>query len=192
MPNFAKFIEDLKKDFRLKSDLKNAGIDMSIIDSAMVEFISTIMNKRGYNSSRMCAKDPNIVLYMEELHSIFPRSKFIYMVRDGRAAVFSLLTQYNSGLNQNAIRDNLYSWVNFNEKARRGCKSIGQKNCILVKYEDLILNPEKTLKEIVSFLGEKWTQELLNHQNHIGKEISVSKTEWSTHQIVIITLNLFK
>ena len=64
------------------------------------------------------------------------------------------------------------------------CSNVGEEFCLVVKYEDLCLHPEKTLKRVVSFLIEEWSDKLLNHQNFIGSDIVVSKTEWSSHQIV--------
>ena len=62
---------------------------------------------------------------------------------------------------------------------------MGENFCLVVKYEDLCLHPESTLKRVISFLNEEWSNKLLNHHNFIGSDIIVSKTEWSSHQIVL-------
>ena len=38
-----------------------------------------------------CVKDVDILFYTEYLHGLFPNAKFIYMIRDGRAAAYSLI-----------------------------------------------------------------------------------------------------
>ena len=70
--------------------MKNADIKDSLVDSAIVDFVSNVMlNRNLKKSKRACAKDPNIVLYTEYLHQLFPNAKIIHMVRDGRAAAYS-------------------------------------------------------------------------------------------------------
>lgn len=121
---------------------------------------------------------------MDYLHSIFPSAKFIYMVRDGRAAAYSYMTQVKESMTFRKYRTYLSSWKSFNTKASNECKKLGEKYCLLVRYEDLVLHPKSSLQRVVKFLNVKWTDELLKHQEHIGNEISISKTEWSSHQII--------
>jgi hypothetical protein len=78
----------------------------------------------------------------------------------------------------------LYDWNRVNEKAYKDCNKIGKNNCLQVRYEDLVLQPEITIRKIIKFLNLKWTDKFLNHQDYIGKEIDVNKMGWSTHQIV--------
>lgn len=185
IPSFLNYaIEFGKVNPSLEKDLANAGLELSIIDSAMTDFIANIMRNRGFNASRLCAKDPDVLQYMDYLYNIFPKAKFIFMVRDGRAAAYSLSQQYKERTDFFRFREHLLSWMFFNKKVSEKCEQVGANICLIVKYEDLVLIPEATLKKVMNFLGEKWSIELLNHHNHIGKEVSVSKTEWSTHQIV--------
>ena len=169
----------------MKNDLENAGLSLNFLDSAIIEFVNYIMYNRGLNASRLCAKDPNIISHMEYLHKIFPNAKFIYLVRDGRDAAYSLMIQLKENLKAEIFRSYLSQWRNFNYQANKACLKLSVKYCLRIKYEDLVLHPEKTLKKIIKFLEEEWTNELLKHENHIGKDISISKTEWSSHQIVI-------
>ena len=157
---------------------------MSLVDSAVVELLAYLILNRGYNVSRQCVKDPDIITFMEYLHYIFPQSKFIYMIRDGRAAAYSLMVQIREKMLPSVFRAYLANWSSFNRKANKICHKIGSKYCLRVKYEDLVLHPEQTLRTVIKFLGESWSDELLKHQEHFGSKISVSKTEWSSHQIV--------
>ena len=183
---------------------------MSLLDAAVVEFISHIIKNRGFNASRLCVKDPDLISvintihfnklynlsntlfsafkYMEYLHFIFPKSKFIYMVRDGRAVAYSLMVQLKERMLPQVFRAYMATWTTFNRVANRVCISIGSRYCLRVRYEDLVLHPEKTIRNVMLFLGEDWTNDLLKHQEHVGGKISISKTEWSSHQIVSINL----
>ena len=121
------------------------------------------------------------------MHSILPNAKFIYMIRDGRAVAHSNIVRSRDRMISTVFKEYLIKWKNLNEKAIRDCDQIGSDHCLRVKYEDLVLHPEKTLRNMISFLDIPWTNEFLNHQNHIGDDIKISKTEWSSHQIVLFS-----
>lgn len=120
---------------------------------------------------------------MDYLHSIFQNSKFIYMVRDGRAASYSLMQQVYEPQSSNIYSAYLRSWYTFNLNVTQQCNKIGREYCLLVKYEDLVLHPENTLKRVMLFLNEAWDEKLLKHYDYVDK-IKISKSEWSSHQII--------
>ena len=82
------------------------------------------------------------------------------------------------------FKNQLYDWLEVNERALENCIKVGPTNCLQVRYEDLVLQPEITIRKIIKFLNLKWTNKFLNHQDYIGNEIKVDKNGWSTHQIV--------
>ncbi len=160
---------------RLENDLKNAGIEISLVDSAVAELLSYLIKNRGYNVPRQCVKDSDIFVYMEFLHYIFPKSKFIYMVRDGRAAAYSLMVHLKEEMLPSVFSTYFDTWNSFNRLVNKLCIKIGPNYCLRVKYENLILHSEKTLREIIQFLNESWSDEMLKNLNHIGSNISNSE-----------------
>ena len=179
------------KKYDNNTDLVNAGINKQIIDKASIEFIRSVLLNRGFKVGRQCAKDPKTFMYIDYLYSIFPNSKFIYVVRDGRAAAYShIVNEFKTKFKYNSRLYSKYllKWYEFNTFVSEVCDRIGPKNCITIKYESLVLEPEKKLRKIMKFLGETWNKSLLEHHNHIGNNILLSKTEWSSHQIVTIKL----
>ncbi len=63
MPDIIDFIAKWEKNgkFLKKKQLSATGIDFEMIDNAMSNFISEIMNKRTLKSSILCAKDPQFI-----------------------------------------------------------------------------------------------------------------------------------
>lgn len=53
-----------------------------------------------------------------------------------------------------------------------------------VYYEQLVLHPEKTTKDIFNFLNITWNEAVLHHEKYIGDEISLSKVERSSDQVI--------
>ncbi|CAF1004315.1 unnamed protein product, partial [Brachionus calyciflorus] len=69
------------------------------------------------------------------------------------------------------------------KKTYQMCVQMGDEYCKLVKYEELVQNKERVLREIVDFLGLNWLDKLLNHEKFIGDKIVLSDKEWSNDQI---------
>ena len=183
LPEILRFHIEFKNNPQNVIDVEEAGLNENKLDNAMRMYIYSIMNEHIKPSLLLCAKEPNVLLYMRYLHKLFPNSKFIYMVRDARAAVFSLIKQYKETLNQTSAIKHLLSWNSYNQMVKFECDQLGAGVCLLVKYESLVQNVNKTLRQIVHFLNVPWTDDLLKHEQFVGGRIAVSKIEWSTQQI---------
>lgn len=75
-------------------------------------------------------------------------TKVILLVRDGRG-VFS--SRLRSGFSR---KESLKGWLNTNSRALRFLKpNIDDHSLKIVKYEDLVLEPEKTLRDLCGWAG---------------------------------------
>lgn len=66
---------------------------LQVLDSAIAAFCLEIIAKHGDPAPRLCNKDPLTLKSASYLSEIFPASKFIFMVRDGRATVHSIISR---------------------------------------------------------------------------------------------------
>ena len=64
------------------------------------------------------------------------------------------------------------------------CMSAGSERCLPVYYEQLVLRPENEMRKILNFLNIPFNDAVLNHEKYIGDEISLSKLEKSSDQVV--------
>ena len=209
VPKLLDTLSKYRTDRGVQKDLYNARITHRALDLSTASFIYTVLRKNTQmigelmsSSNRanetlkipkeyrkvhkkirhLCVKDPNIISYMLHLHRIFPKAKFVYMVRDGRAVAYSMLKIRNLDLNFKNFKDELSSWSIFNFIAHRQCLMVGE-HCHLIRYEDLIKNPEATLKDLVKFLVLDWSNDFLHHEKFINSKILTSDSEWSTSQV---------
>lgn len=111
--------------------LKEAGIDEDVLDSALSAFILEIIVKHGVPAPRLCNKDPFTLRSAVYLRKLFPKAKFILMIRDGRAVVNSIISRKVINRNQFCIA----TW----SCPRRSIRAPGQhrklqkcRNCLLV------------------------------------------------------------
>jgi len=65
----------------------------------------------------------------------------------------------------------------------RICRAIGPLRCRTVQYEQLVQDPEKVLRSLLSWLGLPWEPKLLNHQEMMGG-VMTSSMETTADQIV--------
>lgn len=163
----------------------NAGIQNATIDNAISFYISYILlnNIQTKSVKFICNKEPKNMLYISYLKELFPASKFIYIVRDGREAAYSFNHRQNITNSFNRFYQSLRLWNFMNKEAYKQCLNTGKEYCRIVRYENLVLKPRETIQELIDFLGIFWTDKFLHHQDYIGKDIRVSLKEWSFDKI---------
>ena len=96
----------------------------------------------------------------------FPRAKFVHAIRDGRDVVCSLHTHTPTFKKGVAHRDG--TEVPWETCIDRWCSRVhmgigwrSDKRYYEVKYEDLVLKPEETLKALFGWLDEPWESKIL-------------------------------
>jgi protein-tyrosine sulfotransferase len=183
IPELLEFIQNKLHSRAFIADLSHAGITEKILDMATANFIHTLIELQNGKATFQCAKDPNNVKFMIYLKRIFPNAKIVYMVRDGRDVSISFLKQYNESLNHINMIKYMSSWRFFNKIGNDQCKFLGNSSCMVVKYEDLVLDVEKTMRKVAEFLNLRWSDNFKRHESFIGNKVKVSNTEWSTNQI---------
>lgn len=185
IPTLLGFLTKYLSTRGVQNDLNEAGISSKLLDEALNIFIFYVLKYRKYNQDqRLCVKDPDILHYIKYLHKIFPKSKFIHVIRDGRSAAYSFMKRVKEPLTFSKFRVYLSSWNSYNRYVDQECINLGEKYCFQVKYENLVTNSTNQLEKLMKFLDEPWSDELLKHANHFeDNEIQVSELEWSTDQI---------
>lgn len=169
-----------------KKRLQEAGINDYVIDSAISAFVLEVIAKHGEAAPRLCNKDPFTLKSSVYLKTLFPNSKFLFIIRDGRATVHSIISRKVTitGFDLSSYRNCLTKWNHAMETMYAQCLHVGARHCLPVYYEQLILHPELWMKRILDFLDLPWNDTVLHHEDYIGKEISLSKTEKSSDQVI--------
>ena len=113
-------------------------------------------------------KTPHYIKIIPELVSIFPGSRFICLVRDGRDVAKSMQKVQWYGP---WFHDNTIEWLDAARHEKWWVTS-GYDECILqVRYEDLVTETEFTLHRICEFLGEPYEPQMVSWQNNIDELI---------------------
>jgi hypothetical protein len=85
---------------------------------------------------------------------------FVGIVRHPGAVVHSLMRKFHYG-----VEDAAAYWDSTNKEILRRGLELGDDRFALLRYEDLVEHPENTLRELVEWLGEPWSDDLLRHHD---------------------------
>jgi hypothetical protein len=116
------------------------------------------------NKPRWGDKTPGYIEVVPQLMRLFPKSKFIYLCRDGRDVVKSF---QRTGWYGPWLHDNIREWNEALDYRERWRHSDLNDQIFDVRYEDLILDTENTVRNICNFLAERFESQMLAWQSRV-------------------------
>jgi hypothetical protein len=141
------------------------------------EFVSELYSEHARLHGKELAgeKTPDYVRYLPLLHSLFPRARVIHIIRDGRDVALSTLewAREDKGPGKFALwREQPVAvcalWWRWQvETGRREGARLGPEIYRDVRYEDLVADPETTLRNLSEFLELPFAPEMVSF--HAGK-----------------------
>ncbi len=165
-----KFIDDVYVDrpFRLMWKVERKVVEESFLQQPKIKNFNEACNRirASYNAS---FKKKNIELFGDKhpiysnfcrrMMNINPEAKLIHMVRDPRGTGSG---QINTFKRKDALSVG-YLWSRYN-KNLLDLKLVYPKNYYLLKYEDLVLRPEETVRSICRFLEIKFDEQMMEYR----------------------------
>jgi hypothetical protein len=117
-------------------------------------------------------KDPGNMLRISQLDRWFPGCRFVHIIRDGRDACLSQLTQ-DFGFDDilpcaAAWREQVW-WV------REVGAVLGPSRYFELRYEDLLAQPETILRKLCRFLGLEFSAQMLDYHRKVDQSVPDSK-----------------
>lgn len=108
--------------------------------------------------SRWAEKTPAHVFHMDLIHEVFPGAQFIHMIRNGRDVVRSL---QNMPWAPRQIRWSARRWVDSVRAGRDYGRRLPAGQYTEIRYEELVAEPEQTIRRLCEFLGEPYSERML-------------------------------
>lgn len=113
---------------------------------------------RWVGKPRWGEKTPNNIFFVKEIKEDIPDAQFICLTRDGRDMSADAL---QSDFGPTNIFCAAECWKLGQETAQHWRKNLSSNDWLDVKYEALAREPEKTLRAVCDFLGEKYDAAML-------------------------------
>jgi hypothetical protein len=119
------------------------------------ELFASYAEQRG--KSRWGEKTPFHVWHLELAARMYPDLQVIGIVRHPGAVAASLRRRFRRPLPR-AIKH----WKRSTKQLLVSAAALGER-CVIVRYEDLVGAPEPTLRALLDWLGEPWSDRVLAH-----------------------------
>ena len=148
--------------FRGRDWYTRIGWSEAEVDSRLREFYAGMFERhaRHQGKERWGEKTPFHSWHIPAMASVFPDAVFAAIVRHPGAVVNSLVRKFHYQMDDAAAY-----WDATNKEILRRGLELGDDRFALLRYEDLVSDPEPTLRELVDWLGEPWSDDLLRHND---------------------------
>lgn len=153
------FLETVTKNFLQSQNTKIASFDerFALVSNLLSEVALRVdASVAGIKVMR------DITIFSEYLKNS-PESIFVHIVRDGRDVLASQVIDHPSwGYKTPAQAGSMWA-----KTCDIAVNRIPSKNVYLLRYEDLVIDPRKTLEPLLGVLGFSWENSLLRHHEPI-------------------------
>jgi hypothetical protein len=111
-------------------------------------------------------KTPGYLRRMRKIERALPEARFIHLIRDGRDVAVSI-TGLHFG--PDTVRDAAQRWASRVRKARRQGAEV--QHYVEVRYEDLVLEPEPTLRRVCDYVELPWDARMLDYHERAPERL---------------------
>jgi hypothetical protein len=115
---------------------------------------------RSKGKPRFGDKTPEAVLQLSLMAELFPRTRFIHVIRDGRDVALSHLS-LERGID--SVGEAAIHWKRQVERGQSDGALLGPGRYIEVRYEDLIVHPEAVLRSICELIEVDFDERMLRY-----------------------------
>jgi hypothetical protein len=169
---------------------EQTALALAVGVSTLPEFVGVLLDEAGRRRGKRFVgeKVPGYVRRMPSLLTLFPSTRFIHIVRDGRDVALSMLDWITPERwlgrlplwKQEPVAVFALNWRREVSGGMRGRDKVGADRCIEVRYEDLIEAPELIMRSIADFLELPFDKAMLEfHKGRTTHDPTLwSKDRW--------------
>jgi len=171
-PHWKWIIQNINKDLFLEKVLnsdRNERALFIIIMQLYAEF---------YNKPLIGEKTPIHIRHVNQLFNWFPNGRIIHLLRDPRAVYVSELRRRKNKPISKPYKQLKHSPLLFkffiliqttvlcNESFRKAIKykQKYQKNYLILRFEDLVMNPQSTIEKVCKFIGIQFEEDMMDQK----------------------------
>lgn len=141
------------------------GLTSGTFADLFVVLLAVYAQARG--KRRAGEKSPRHIFAVPELSQLYPQAKFLCLIRDPRAVVCS---ERETSWGSRSVARIARRWCQVVDAAEKCERSLSPDRFRLVRYEDLIADPEALLRSICEFLKEPFEPQMLRFSERSDAE----------------------
>ena len=147
------------------------------LDARLREFYGGMFERHAarQGKQRWGDKTPLHSWHMEQMSRVFPDAVFVAIVRHPGGVVASLRRRFHWDVTEAAAY-----WESTNVEVLRRGAALGDDRFVLLRYEDLVREPEAVMRELTAWLGEPWSPDVLRHHEVQGAKGAPRLVDGST------------
>jgi len=141
---------------------KNPQSYREVVDLVYIHYV----RKTGDQAQIIGDKNNFYLNYIPEIKELFPDSRFLFIIRDGRDVACSYRDLANRKIQSKyapklpvSIEEIAREWVDNNTIIEHELA----ENFMLIRYEDLLLKTVETLKKVCAYLGVEYHPDMLDY-----------------------------
>jgi hypothetical protein len=165
-PRFAE-LRISRQDLERLMETEEEPVPYSAFVSGVFDLYGEAQDKRLVGE-----KSPGYVRYLPTLHALWPRARFVHVIRDGRDVCASVLNWKKAGHNvgrhatwaDDPVSTAAFWWEWHVRLGREAGPSLGPNLYHEIRYEALVSDPEATCKRLCSFLGFPYDEAMVDYQ----------------------------
>src|SRR6478609_843574 len=148
----------------------------------LAEAVRTVfaLYARRNGKTRYGDKTPSYVLHVSMLADLFPESRFIHVIRDGRDVALSML---DVDFGPRSIGGAAQLWKAHVQAGRDAGHRLGPSRYQEIRYEDLLEDPETAVTSLCGFIDLPFNPEMLRYFER--SETITSPAAWSRRHLAL-------
>ena len=116
----------------------------------------------------------------DRILAAYPRARFVHVVRDPRSVAAAIVRLDRATDRSTDVLDVGLTVRRSFEAAERNRRSLGERYLVL-RYEELVAEPEATMRRVAGLAGLDWVDSLLTPT--VGGEAATSNSAWSARRV---------
>jgi hypothetical protein len=135
----------------------------------------------GPEPSAWVEKTPGHELCADEIFDLYPRARFVHVLRDPRAVAAA-----TKRLDRATAQETDLVTLGLNVRssfvaAERNRERLGENRYLVLRYEELVAEPEPTMRQVAGFLGIEFRESLLVPT--VGGVEATSNSSWTERKV---------
>jgi hypothetical protein len=152
---------------------RNTFLAMDVVGEVSGAELLVDSSKNPFRARSLLQQDPR-------------RCRILFLVRDGRGVMASMLGQSQAGSDQwhNVPREAAGRWQWENRRIRRALAGLPEDAWAFLRYEDFCRDPEKELRRICSFLDVEFDPGMLAFRDRAHHDVGGNRMRFSADRTI--------
>ena len=143
--------------------------------------------RRAKGKKRWGCKSTFVIHYVDRVRRHHPDAKFVHLVRDGRDVAVSAKRSVFNHFHPHYVGR---LWSEQQRTAIALARTLPQESMLNVRYEDLLDDPAKTVRRVCDFLGEDYSDALLDYfESAEAKSLAGHSRSWENVDKPVLKAN---